>query len=433
MQIANYKIELPISLDQSYQQLYRGFDDSKQSHYINIFPKSELDSLMYESISKKIQCYHYIKDAFEDDKNLIISYSNSNAWIKMPSKITNDQLNTYLKQLYDLYSLDILGFYDFNPDFLYIHQNTVYITDYGLRYYLHQIKYQQLYNNNYHQNQLIKTWMFGSLLYCVTTGTKDPSFLIKSNQKQINFHIEYNCRQNNISEDNINFIKILLRADHDIRPAFDQLANLPKLQNRQFVKLYSQPSSNHNKQRIIKKLNNNDQQIPKSPNTHTQSQFAFSRHHSKVKLALKSNLFYSSQKQIKNSKLNQYQLASQLIKSKVTQKHGQVIKNISTTKSFYTQNQVQNQTALNEQSRQNPRINQKKLSINIDVVKPSRTTSVNTKSLDQHSVAETNPLPIKSIQENKFEFRQKPRKNQINSFEQNFYFKEEDDKSDFSF
>ncbi|CAK84727.1 unnamed protein product (macronuclear) [Paramecium tetraurelia] len=433
MQIANYQIELPISLDYSYQQLYRGFDQSKQSHYINIFPKSELDSKMYESISKKIQCYPYIKDAFEDDNNLIISYSNSNAWIKMPSKITNDQFNAYLKQLYDLYSLDILGFYDFNPDYLYINQNTVFITDYGLKYYLHQIKYQQLYNNNYQQNQLIKTWMFGSLLYCMTTGTKDPSFLIKSNQQQINFHIEYNCRQNNISEDNINFIKILLRPDHDIRPAFDQLANLPKLQDRQFVKLHSQPSSNHDKHRVIKKINQHDDQIPKSPNKQTQQQFVFSRHHSKVKLALKSNLIYASQKQIKNSKLNQYQLASQLIKSKVTHKHGQVIKNISTTKSFYTQNNVQNQTALNEQSRQNPRINQKNLSINIDVVKPSRTTSVNTKSLDQQSVAETNPLPIKSIQENKFEFKQKPRKNQINSFEQNFYFREEDDKSDISF
>ncbi|CAD8172810.1 unnamed protein product [Paramecium pentaurelia] len=433
MQIANYQIELPISLDYSYQLLYRGFDETNQSYYINIFPKSELDLTMYESISKKIQYFHYIKQAIEDDNNLFIFYSNSNTWIKMPSIITNHQFNTYLKQLYDLYSLDVLGVYDFNPDFLYINQNNVYIIDYGLRYTLHQIKYQQLYNNNYQQNQLMKTWMFGSLLYSLTTGTKDPSLLIKLNQQQINYYIEYNCRQNNISEDNINFIKILLQVDYDIRPAFDQLANLPKLKNKQFIKMHTQTSFNNNNQRTIIKLDNLNDQISKSTTKQTKSQFVLSRHHTQVKLGLKSNFINSSQKQNKNSNLNSYQYASQLIKSKVSLKHGQIIKNVSTTKSLYNQSQFQNQTNLKEQSNQTTRINQKNLSINIDIIKPNRTTSVNTKSLDQQPTAQTNQLPIKSKQENKFDFKQKPKKNQINSFEQDFFLRDEEERSDISF
>ncbi|CAD8103943.1 unnamed protein product [Paramecium primaurelia] len=440
MQIANYQIELPISLDFSYQLLYRGFDETKQSYYINIFPKSELDSIMYENISKKIKSYYYIKDAIEDDNNLLISYQNSNTWIKMPIKITNDQFNEYLKQLYDLYSLDILGFYDFNPDFLYINQKIIYTIDYGLRYSLFQIKYQQRYNNNnYKQDQLMKTWMFGSLLYCLTTGTQDPSYLIKLNQQQINYHIEYNCRQNNISEDNIHFLKILLQTDYDYRPAFDQLANLFKLQNSQIIKIQSQKS--FNQQKTIKKIDNlNDNtncQISKSTFTQSHSKFVPNLHHNKVKLAFKQQNCYTSQKDLKQSKINQYQYASQLIKSNISNKHDQIIKNLSTTKSFYPQNQKQNIITLNEQYYDNSKINsnqnivQNNQSINIDPINLSRSMSLNVKSQEQQqSIIQTNQMFIKAKQQNDFQSKKKPQKNQINSFEQDFFYKEEDDEEE---
>ncbi|CAD8125652.1 unnamed protein product [Paramecium sonneborni] len=435
MKIANYQIELPISSEYSYQLIYRGIDQNKQSYYINIFPKSELDSIMYQNIQSKLQFYNYIKDAYEDDENVLISYSNSDSWIKMPSKITNDQFNTYLKQLYDLYSLDSLGFYDFNPDFLYINQKTIYIIDYGLRYSQFQIKYQQKHNSNYQQSQFMKTWMFGSMLYCLTTGTKDPSFLIKLNQQQINYHIEYNCRQNNISEDNINFLKLLLQVDFNLRPAFDYLTNLPLLQSTKINKIQS-PQHN-NQQRTIQKLDKLNQgsipQFSKYKFNHSQSTFIPTMHHSKVQIALKKNFSSFSQKQLKQSKINQYQYANQLIKSNLTNKH-QILKNISTTKSFFTPNQMQNNSSVvNEQTRQNNRFNQKNLTINMDTIKPSRSTSVNTKSQEHQSNAQTNQMVIQPKQENNFEFKQKPKKNQINSFEQDFFFKEEDDEEDLDY
>ncbi|CAK91724.1 unnamed protein product (macronuclear) [Paramecium tetraurelia] len=436
MQIANYQIELPISLDFSYQLLYRGFDETKQSYYITIFPKSELDSHMYENLIKKIQLYPYIKDAIEDDNNLLISYSNSNNWIKMPPKITNDQFNAYLKQLYTLYSLDTLGIYDFNPDFLYIDQKTVYTIDFGLRYSLYQIKYQQRYNNNYKQDQYMKTWMFGSLLYCLTTGTQDPSYLIKQNQQQINYHIEYNCRQNNLSEENIHFLKILLQVDYDKRPAFDQLSNLFQLQQTQVNKMQSQTSFHSNQQRSIKKIDNLNEnayrQISKSTFTQSCSKFVPTLHHNKIKMALKQNFYSTPQKDLKQSKINQYQYASQLIKSNLSLKHGQIIKNLSTTKSFYNSNQTSNnKTNLNEQYQDNTRSNQQNLSLNIDAINQSRSTSFNIKSIEQQSNAQTNQMVIKQKQQNNLESNKKPKMNQLNSFEQDLFYKEEDDEDDF--
>ncbi|KAM3141085.1 hypothetical protein pb186bvf_006886 [Paramecium bursaria] len=314
--------------------MYRGFNSEKQkTQMINIFHRQFLTEEMNSQILLRAKNYKHISKIENHENMLMIAYDDSQYWQSLDGKIAEKTLKTILPNIYHSYKLLQNGFSDFDRDFIYIHEQEVYLVDYGLNTLVNIQLEQQIYHDEIY-NSHTKTWLFGLLIIDLLFG-KQVKFNIQQQVQQsgIDQIIYAQSINNRISNEFRDQLLKIMKIDNEERMRFEELQQLQYLQLKKDLKsltsrnnAFPQIEIDQLISQATKGQNFNGQQS-KRPQSHDFQNHQANPHNQKVREAfVRKQMVGMGQSKVQHIGQSQYSFANLQINKNISvfkQKDGQ--------------------------------------------------------------------------------------------------------------